>query len=117
MNKKPFEYTTIKFSSAIEYNTKNIIHLIGKKLNTSMDFKAYNTYYNGEFEFGTELQFFETLDKGSLLNVYEILKENVRSFGCYWIENKNLSGCSNELLFNNGCEVGLYIKNKDYKDE
>ena len=116
-NKKPFEYTTIKFSSAVKYNTEKIIGIIGKKLNTSMDFKVYNTYYNGEFEFGTELTFFDTLDKNNLMNVYTILKENVKGFGCYFLDTKDLSGCSNTLLFNSGCEVGLYIKNEDYKDE
>ena len=116
-NEKPFEHTTIKFSSNIDYNSKHIVHLIGKKLNTSMDFKSYNTYYNGGFEFGTELTFFETLNKGSLLNVYTILKENVKGFGCYWIDNKNVNGCSNELLFNEGCDVGLYNKNGDTQNE
>ena len=116
-NLKPFEHTTIKFSSNIRYKTGNIVNLIGKDLNASLDFKAYKTYYNGNFEFGTELLFFETLNKEKLLEIHKILSKNVKGFECYFLSTKNLSGCSNEYLFGNGCEVGLYYKNGDNKNE
>jgi hypothetical protein len=109
--------TIIKFSSNLLNKSliKKVILKIGKTLNKSFDINKYEVFYNGVFEIGIKLTFFETLNIKDFLIIYKILKNNILNFGCFYLENKFYKGCSNGLLFNNACSVGLIIKEKPLK--
>jgi hypothetical protein len=108
------ENTKIKFSSNLLNKSliKKITLKIGETLNKSFDINKYEVFYNGVFENGVKLLFFETLNTKEFLIIYKILKNNIQNFGCFYLENKFYKGCSNGLLFNNSCSVGLIIKEK-----
>ena len=106
------ELTKIKFSNIKGYNVNKIISLIGNTLNINLDYEGYNTFYNGQFEKGTRLLFYKTLTEKELFTINVILRDNVEDYGCFYIDDEDVCGCGNELLFGKGCGVGLIYKNR-----
>jgi len=103
--------TTIKFSTQTAHDQKKYMAtVIYNKIKANFDINVYDVFYDGIFEEGLKLTFFETLSKDQLESIHNILISAFNDYGCYYIDNEYFAGCIKELLYNAGCNVNSVYK-------
>ena len=100
--------TIIKISTK-ELSIEAIIKDVYSITKENFDLEVYKACYEGNFENGIKIIFFNTINYKTLENLHTFFISMYSDYSCFYIDNEYFQGCIKEYLYNKGCNVkGIY---------